>query len=490
MKISKLLESIKTLNVEGKSEFIVQGIADDSRDVENNFMFVALRGHTVDGHEYIDQAIERGAKCIVCEEMPEELDKDVVYIEVEDTDKALGQLSYDFYGQPDKHLKMIGITGTNGKTSSTYFIKSILEAKGLKVGVIGTNGAVIIDDHFELPNTTPLPLLLHQTLANMVEAGCDACVMEVSSHGLKLGRVDYVHFDYGLFTNLTQDHLDFHHDMEDYYLSKKRLFTEFAKKAIINVDDEYGRRLIKELGDSIDITTYGIDEESDVTTKDIHYHLDGVEHTIVFSDGKKAEICVGTPGNFTVYNTMMSAIVSRELGCTIEDIENGLNFFKGVKGRFQVVQTETPYHVIIDFAHTADSLEKILQTIQEFKTGRLVTIFGAGGDRDRTKRPEMGKVAGTYSDFVIVTSDNPRSEDPDRIIDDIIIGLDPVNKNYVRITDRREAIYYAIDHAQEEDIIVLAGKGHETYVLIKGNKYPFDEEEIVLDYVNKIRENK
>ncbi|NLY09065.1 MAG: UDP-N-acetylmuramoyl-L-alanyl-D-glutamate--2,6-diaminopimelate ligase, partial [Tissierellia bacterium] len=455
MKLSKMMSKVKRTGWEITEDPDVLGITDDSREVVKGGVFVAAPGHTVDGHDYIGNAIEAGAKVIV-HEKPVDLPEGIVSIEVEDSFVALGQMSYEFFEKPDENMVMIGITGTNGKTSSTYFIGSILQAHGKKVGIIGTNGAMILDRHKELPNTTPFPLLLHETLAEMVNAGCEYCVMEVSSHAMTLGRVANIHFDYVLFTNLTQDHLDFHGDMESYFQAKKSLFPLVKKLAYINTDDEYGIRLIDELQDSIDVKTYGIDKKGDITASNIQYRLNGASYDLHLPQGNM-HLNINTPGKFSIYNTMMSAALCAEMGVPLDVIAKGLKEMKGVKGRFQVVYTNTDYHVIIDFAHTSDSLEKILQTIREFKTGRLVVIFGAGGDRDRTKRPIMGRVAGEYADFCIVTSDNPRSEVPERIIEDIVAGLEPVNQNFVTITDRKEAIHYAIDNAQPEDIIVLAG---------------------------------
>ncbi len=481
MKLWDLVKGIEA-EVTGFSEQEVKGVAEDSRKVVPGGIFAAVKGHTVDGHDFIEDAIGRGAVAIVHED-PVTLPEGVASIRVPDTEKAIAKISYEFYGRPDESMTMIGITGTNGKTSSTYFIGSILEAMGKKVGIMGTNGAVIGNEHLTLQNTTPHPVVLHEMLAKMVQAGCTYCVMETSSHALDLGRVEHLHFDYALFTNLTQDHLDFHQDMEHYYQAKLKLFFKAKKMAIINGDDPYGRRLLEDMPKDLPRLIYGIDaDDAAIQASQLVYHLNGVSYHLTLPQGE-VDLHTKTPGRFTVYNTMMAAGLAAELGAPLEVIRETLDAHPGVKGRFQVVHTETDYHVIIDYAHTPDSLEKILQAVNEFKTGRLVVIFGAGGDRDHAKRPLMGAAAGKYADFSIITSDNPRSEDPEAIITDILEGITPHTDQFVTITDRKEAIYYAIDHAQKDDMIVLAGKGHETYVLRHGIKYPFDEEAIVMEYI-------
>lgn len=482
MNLTKLIDNYPIMEIVGNTDIDITGVQHDSRKIQKGNIFIAIKGNTVDGHNYISKAIENGAVAVVIEEDVVK-SSDITYIKVNDSLDALGYISNKFYEMPWKKLCMIGITGTNGKTSTTYFIKSILDANDSKTGILGTIGAVIDEKLYKLENTTPDSLTIQENLHKMVKADTDICVMEVSSHSLELKRVDYMDFDIGIFTNLTKDHLDYHKTIEKYFNSKLKLFYKTKKNNIVNIDDHYGKEIVKFAGSEAPLITYGIKEKADINATSIEYSIDKVK--FMLSIGKeKSPVTINVPGEFSVYNALAAAAAGFSLGIDIHTIVKGLEAVKGVKGRFEVVPTNTDFTVIIDFAHTADGLEKVLTVIDQFAEGRKVVVFGAGGNRDRTKRPEMGATVAKHADFAIVTSDNPRFEDPDKIIEDVLEGVKSVNNNYIAITDRRDAIKYAIDNAQPKDIILLAGKGHEAYTIIGNKTYPFDERQIVLDIIN------
>lgn len=469
--------------VKGSLDIEITGIQNDSRKIEKGNLFIAEKGFTVDGHDYIHKAIENGAVGVVIEKEIS-IEEDATVIKVEDSIDALAKFSGIFHGEPWNKLDMIGITGTNGKTSITYFIKSILEEENRKTGIIGTIGAVIGNENVKIDNTTPNALVIHELLEKMVDKKTDACIMEVSSHSLELKRVEYMDFQVGLFTNLTKDHLDYHATMENYFNSKLKLFYKTNKFNIINVDDEYGKKIVETVGERIPLLTYGIRNKSDIFGTNIEFTLSKVKFTLNTPEGS-IDILLNVPGEFSVYNALAAAACAYGYNIPLETIKKGLESVEGIKGRFEVVPTNTDYTVIIDFAHTADGLEKVLTVIDQFAEGRKVVVFGAGGNRDKTKRPEMGETVGKHADLSIVTSDNPRNEDPEMIIEDILVGTKKSNGEYVKIVDRIDAIKYALDNAKPKDIILLAGKGHETYTIIQGKTYPCDERQIVLDYLRQ-----
>lgn len=468
--------------IKGKLDINITGVENDSRKIQKGNLFIAEKGFTVDGHDYIDKAIENGAVGVVVEKQVS-IDEDITVIKVENSIDALAKFSGIFHEEPWKNLQMIGITGTNGKTSITYFIKSILEENNKKVGIIGTIGAVIGDKNIKIDNTTPNALIIHDLLKKMADIETDTCIMEVSSHSLELKRVEYMDFQIGLFTNLTKDHLDYHETMEKYFNSKLKLFYKTDKANIINIDDYYGKKIVEIIGERVPLLTYGIKEKSDVFASDIEFTLSKVRFTLNTPKGK-TNVLLNVPGEFSVYNALAAAACAYSYEIPLEIIKKGLESVEGIKGRFEVVPTNTDYTVIIDFAHTADALDKVLTVIDQFAEGRKIVVFGAGGNRDRTKRPEMGETIGNHADLFIVTSDNPRYEDPEMIIEDVLVGTRKSNGKYIKIVDRIEAIKYAIDNARPKDVILLAGKGHETYTLIKGKTYPCDERQIVLDYLH------
>ncbi len=466
-----LKDLLKDVNTHYANEKIT-GVTCDSRKVESGFAFVCISGNAIDGHLFAKDALLKGASVVITER-DLEIDRQIV---VEDTRAAYAKMSAEFFGRPAESLKLIGVTGTNGKTSISYMIKAILEFCGYKTGVIGTIQNMIGDKVYESANTTPDAYNLNRLFAQMRDEGCDYVVMEASSHALDQKRIYGLEFEVAAFTNLTQDHLDYHITMDNYFEAKKKLFS-MSKKAVINLDDEYAERLVG----SIDCETVTYSEKSNESTysaKYINMRPDGIEYELVGYNLIK-HMKIKTGGKFSVYNSLCAAVCCMELGIDVSKISEALEGMSGVKGRAEVVATDRDFSVIIDYAHTPDGLKNILSTFKEIKKGRLVCLFGCGGDRDSSKRPIMASVAAKYSDFVIVTSDNPRTEEPSKIIDDITKGLENTKTPYVIIENRIEAIKYAVQKAQTDDIIILAGKGHEDYQIIGKEKIHLDEREIV-----------
>lgn len=456
----------------------VCGITSNSKEVEKGYAFVCIKGVTFDGHEFAESALKNGAEVIITQ-------KDLGIenqIIVDDTRKTFAEMSANWFDNPAKKLNLVGVTGTNGKTSVTYMLKSVLENSGHKVGIIGTIQNMIGDMVIKSNNTTPGVYELNNLLSQMVNEGCDYAVMEVSSHALDQNRVYNLPFKVAVFTNLTQDHLDYHKTMENYLLCKKKLF-KMCDVAVVNSDDEYAGKIIKDL--DCKVVTYSTGNDSTYSAKGINYRPDSVDYEIV-GDDMINHISVKTGGKFTVYNSLAVAVAALELGINIEDISVGLSKLQGVKGRAESVPTGRDFTVIIDYAHTPDGLKNILSTFKECKKNRLIVLFGCGGDRDKTKRPIMGSIAVRNSDFVIVTSDNPRTENPSAIIKDILEGTKGSSVPVKVIENRVEAINYAVSVARTDDIIVLAGKGHETYQILNEGTIHLDEREVVADALKNI----
>ena len=401
---------------------------------------------------------------------------------VENSRLEFSRMSALWFGNPADKLKLIGVTGTNGKTSVTYMIKKILESNGEKVGLIGTIQNMIGDKVIEAKNTTPGAFELNSMFADMVKEGCTYAVMEISSHALDQNRVSDLSFEVAVFTNLTQDHLDYHKTMENYLAAKKKLFT-MCKTAVINIDDSYAQELIA--GIDCKIVTYSTGNDSTYSAKGINYRPASVEYELV-SNTSINHIKVNTGGKFSVYNSMCAIVTAMELGIAVSSAATAIAALEGIKGRAEVVPNERDFTVIIDYAHTPDGLKNILSTFRECQRNRLIVLFGCGGDRDRTKRAIMGKVAVYNADYIIITSDNPRSEEPSKIIEDILEGTQGTNKPIKVIENRIEAINYAISIAQKDDIVVLAGKGHETYQILKEGTIHLDEREVVREALNKL----
>ncbi|MCL2044773.1 MAG: UDP-N-acetylmuramoyl-L-alanyl-D-glutamate--2,6-diaminopimelate ligase [Oscillospiraceae bacterium] len=479
MQLSELLNRVDTVEINAKQDLMIKGISFDSRTTVAGDIFVAVRGYENDGHQYIDDAVQKGAVCVICEEKPNVADS---YVIVEDSRIALAIISAAWFGYPAENLKVIGVTGTNGKTTVSNLIKWIIEkASGKKAGLIGTNMNMIGDVELETDLTTPQSYNIHELFKIMHESGCEYAVMEVSSHALYQSRVHGIEFEVGVFTNLSPDHLDFHSSLDEYARAKAILF-ELSKNAVINIDDEYAQLMISKA--DCPIITYGVQlDTADLLAKNIRFYPDKVDFSAL-AIGRLDKIELAIPGMFTVYNALAAISAAMFLGIDMESIAAALKTNKGVKGRAEVVPVGQNYTVLIDYAHTPDALENIITTCKGFAKGRVVTLFGCGGDRDRTKRPIMGEIAAKYSDFVIVTSDNPRTEQAGDIINEILVGMADTKTPYNVIENRREAIHWALENSKEDDVLILAGKGHETYQILGKEKIHFDEREVVAEFYN------
>lgn len=447
----------------------------DSRKIKEGDIFVALSGISVDGHNFIAKAIELGAKMIIVSKEVEILDKNVIYIKVEDTRQSLGLIASNFYGWPQNALKIIGVTGTNGKTTSTFILEKLLG----RCSRIGTVEYKIGEEIIEAPNTTPESLDLVKMMKKTLDLGIEYFVMEVSSHALEMGRVEMLKFDAAIFTNLSQDHLDYHKDMDSYFKAKRKLFLKLkdSKKGSYNIDDIHGKLLFEEFGGISYSSKNGI-IKGEILENKLHTTIVSIEY-----NGKKVVEEIKLLGLFNLYNLMgvMGALIN--LGFSFEELCKRLGNLQGVPGRFQGVEAGQNFSVIVDYAHTPDALTNILKALVEIKKTRIITIFGAGGDRDKTKRPLMAVEAAKYSDLVLITSDNPRTENPEDILDDVEKGFEGLEVAYERYVDREEAIKRAIDLAQKDDIILIAGKGHETYQIIGKEKQHFDDREMAEKYI-------
>lgn len=484
MRLDKILENIDTLNIYGDTNINIDNIYYDSREVTKNSLFICIKGYNTNGHLYIENAIKSGAKAFLIEEdiNIDNMDK-YTFIKVSNTKEAMAKIASNFYNEPSTKLDVIGITGTNGKTSVSTLLKEILN-KVDKCGLIGT---IEIDNSNEkiIPkNTTPESLDLQKNFNDMLKNNCKYCAMEVSSHALSLGRVKDTSFLIGLFTNLTEEHLDFHKNIVDYRNSKEKLFYMTRKANVINIDDEHGKIILNNIKNlDIPVYTYAINENSDFMASDIILEKDHIEYklkTPTYED----HIYVNIPGKFSVYNTLGIISICYILDIDINIVKEVFKNTKGIKGRFESIKNNKKLNVIVDYAHTPDALENILKASKEFTKGKVITVFGCGGDRDRQKRPIMGKIAQEYSDIAIITSDNPRCEDPHKIINDILKGINIKKDNYIIIEDRKEAIYKAIDIANDKDLVIIAGKGHEDYQIIGKKKHPFDDTKVALEAIN------
>ena len=480
MRLTELLQNLEYICVQGSLDTEVRSVVFDSRKADKDSLFICIKGAVSDGHKYAEDVAAQGASVLVVQDhvaVPEH----VTVIKVPDSRYAMACISAAWFGHPAEKLKVIGITGTKGKTTTTYLVKSILENAGHKVGLIGTIEAIIGDKVIPAANTTPESYVVQQYFAEMVEAGCDSVVMEVSSQGLMLHRTAGFLFDLGIFTNIEPDHIgpNEHKDFEDYMHCKGMLFKQ-CRVGIVNADDEHLEKVLE--GHTCSLETFGFSEKADLRAKDLHlvtgkgtlgiaYQAEGLMNFPVEID---------LPGKFSVYNSLTAIAICRHFGVSVENIQKALKAAK-VKGRIEMVKVSDDFTLMIDYAHNAMSLESLLTTLREYEPARLVCLFGCGGNRSKLRRYEMGEVSGRLADLTIITSDNPRDEEPQAIIDDIKIGISKTAGHYVEIADRKEAIAYAIRHGQPGDIIVLAGKGHEDYQEIKGKKYPMDERNLIRD---------
>ena len=487
MVLKEILAGLQGLKVKGSLDIEITGLDKDSRNIKEGSLFVAIKGFDADGHEYVESAIKQGAKAVLLQEGVEtsllkSIPEDVTIIVAKDTRYALAICSCNFYGNPSRKFKLIGITGTKGKTTTSFMTKAILEKAGKKVGLIGTIATYIGDKKLEdSDRTTPESNKLQEIFAKMAEAGCDAVVMEVSSQSLKLHRVAGCDFDIGVFTNFSEDHISpkEHPDMEDYFNSKVQLF-KMCKVGFINADNYYVAKLPKLVPDC-EITTYGIDNFCNVLAKDITITNSYVDFKVKIGiKNERIKTCI--PGRFSVYNSLAAICVAEKLGANVEQIKEALEEVR-VPGRSELVNNKKELTIMRDYAHSPDSLENILNAVKSYTRGRVISVFGCGGDRDSTKRPIMGEISGRIADFTIITSDNPRTEDPEKIVSQIEEGIKKTKGKYICIVDRVEAIREAIKMADKKDIILLAGKGHEPYQEINGVKYPFDERIIVNDII-------
>jgi UDP-N-acetylmuramoyl-L-alanyl-D-glutamate--2,6-diaminopimelate ligase len=478
MNLERLLDGIEyKCNATLSGEIL--NITSDSRKVAEGWAFVCIAGEESDGHDFAGSAAKSGCSVVVAER---QTDARVPHIIVADTHSAYALMCANFFENPSKRLRLVGVTGTNGKTTTAFLIKEILEYNGHSSGLIGTiqnmAGSQILPSNY----TTPEPYELQETFKKIADAGCEYVVMEVSSHALAQGRVAGCHFDAAVFTNLTQDHLDFHKTMENYFEAKLKLFS-MCDIGIINLDDEYSAAVIQ-AARSRTVTYSTRNMESDYTARNIKLRPDGIDYEMV-GRGVIGRVSASIPGGFSVYNTLAAAACTVSLGLPFGGVIVALGKARGVRGRIEVVPTGRDFTIIIDYAHTPDAIEKILDAIKGFANGRVVALFGCGGDRDISKRPIMGAAAAKNADYCIVTSDNPRTEDPLKIIEDIIPGMSGFKTHYKIIENRREAIKFAIENARADDIILLAGKGHEDYQIIGREKTHFDEREVVADILSK-----
>ena len=485
MRLTQLLERLRYEVSQGSDGINVTELINDSRKVTEGSVFVCIRGAVSDGHAFARDVAEKGAAALVVEK-DVDVPQNVTVIRVEDTRYALALMSAAYFGYPAEKLKVIGITGTKGKTTTTYMVKSILEGVGHKVGLIGTIEALIGGKSIPANNTTPESYTIHKYFAEMVEAGCDSVVMEVSSQGLMLHRTAGIMFEIGIFTNLGEDHIgpNEHKDFEDYKRCKGILFTQ-CRLGIANVDDPWYEDVFK--GATCKVETFGFTEKADLRAVDIEhitrpgylgvrYHVSGL---------MDFDVEIDIPGDFSVYNSLTAIAVCRHFDVPVENIQKALKVAK-VRGRIEMVKVSDEFTMMIDYAHNAMSLESLLHTLRDYRPERIVTIFGCGGNRSKTRRYEMGEVSGRMSDFTIITSDNPRFEEPQDIIDDIITGIKKTDGEYIAICDRKEAIRYSIEHGRPGDVIVLAGKGHETYQEIKGVKYDMDDRVLVKEVLEEM----
>ena len=475
MKLNELLRDIEVTGLHAPADMEVSDVCYDSRKAAPGAAFIAVRGYETDGHKYIPAAVEKGASLVICEEAPA---VETPYVLVKDSRRAMALAAANFFGRPAEELTVIGVTGTNGKTTTTNLIRSLLMAvTGQQAGLLGTNENIVGDKVYPAVNTTPESRDIMAYFREMADAGCKYAVMEVSSHSLCLDRVCCVPFAVGCFTNLSQDHLDFHKTMDAYLEAKKKIFA-LSRAAAVNRDDPAADKIIPEL--TIPCVSYGLGEGASLRAEDVSLLPDRVEFTACYA-GQRERACLHIPGRFSVYNALAALSCCLALGLPLKALAAALQDCKSVKGRMEVVPTGRDFTLLIDYAVTPDALDNMIRTVRDTARGRVGVLFGCGGDRDRTKRPKMAHVVGSLADYVIVTSDNPRTEDPEAIIAEILPGFRGLDTPYVVIPDRREAIRWGIEHAQAGDTLVLAGKGHETYQIVGKTKYHMDEREIAAE---------
>ena len=486
MKLSQLLQDSGADIESCPIDLEISGISYDSRKTLKGDLFVCVKGFKTDGHRYIKNAVDAGAAAILAQDPVPDPGVPVIY--APDTRHGLAAVSANFFERPSDTMTVFGVTGTNGKTTITYLMQAIMENDGQECGVVGTIAYVYGGVSHKSSNTTPESYELQRILHEMkTENNVNTCVMEVSSHSLALSRTDFVSFDYGIFTNLTEDHLDFHKDFEDYYQSKKKLFLLTQKMNVINIDDTYGKRLYRELKEAgRPVVSCSVRDDSAFYTVEVQKASRSGTEAVLFKNSEKLGVLtINTPGKFSISNAVCAAAAALEAGISWESVSKGIAGMGGVSGRFEKISNSKDMTVIVDYAHTPDALEKVINTAREFTEGRVITVFGCGGDRDSAKRPLMGEAAGKYSDYCVVTSDNPRTEDPEAIIDDIIPGIAQTGCEFVVEPDRREAIKKALLEYKTGDTVIIAGKGHETYQIIGKEERHFDDRETAREIIEQ-----
>ena len=482
MKLFDILKNVNYTITQGE-DLDIDYISIDSRNIRANTLFICIRGMHVDGHNYIDSAYRDGACAIVVDRDVENIPSDITVIKVDKSRQALSYIAANFFNNPTERLILAGVTGTNGKTSTTYFVESILRENQVKTGVIGTIETRINNEIVNIDfatSTTPDSIELQKILLHMAKKDVESVVMEVSSHALELHKVDGLTFQVSIFTNLTQDHLDLHGTMENYKRAKSKLFS-ISKNSVINIDDEVGSFMIEQSMGKV--LTYSIEKDSDIKATNIAYSSTGVSFDVHFEDDVH-HFDIPIPGKFSVYNALGAIGSGIVLGVSFDVIKTALSKLKAVPGRIQSIKNNKNLTVIVDYAHTPDGLENIIGAVRDFTKGKIITVFGCGGDRDKTKRPIMGQIAGEMSNFCVITSDNPRTENPNAILDEVESGVKLKNTNYIKIVDRREAIKHAIDMATEIDAVIIAGKGHENYQIFAEKTIHFDDSEVASEILN------
>lgn len=485
MKLEGLVQGFEYTVLQGDLNKNIRWLSQDSREIVSDSIFVAIEGYESDGHLFIDKAVEKGATAVIVSKYVQLKNKEITVLQVDDTREALASISVKYFNTPTNQFELIGVTGTNGKTSTVYLIDRILRGAGKKTGLIGTIENHIGDEVLQTSRTTPDALALQHLFHEMVNVNVNDVVMEVSSHALDLKRVYGSEFDVAVFTNLTLDHLDFHKTMDAYRDAKLELF-KMAAKAVINIDDENGR-YIMDNGTMAEVLTYSCgNTDADLCAFDIEIDIRGTHFKMNYKGGVY-NVTIQTPGRFSVYNAMAAIGGAVSIGINIQTAIDVLREDSVVDGRFQTIESPEGYHAVVDYAHAPDGLENVLTTIKEFAKGKIITVFGCGGDRDKSKRPIMGEIAGKYSDIAIITSDNPRTEDPQTIIDEVESGLVKTGCHYEKIVDRATGIRRGLEIAKKDDIVLIAGKGHEDYQVIGKVKIHLDDREIVRDYIQEVQ---
>lgn len=490
MKLRELLQQVSYVEVRGSLDKDIQDIVYDSRKVKDDYLFICIEGMQTDGHKYIDDAVNRGAAAIVIEKELDNYIDNMTYIKVQNSRKAMSYVAEIFFDYPLENLKLIGVTGTNGKTTTTYLIKGILEAAGKNTGLIGTIKNLIGQKEFPTDRTTPESLDLYRLFKRMVISDIEYVVMEVSSHALDLNRVQGMLFEVAVFTNITQDHLDYHKTLARYLEVKSRLFKQISKRGwgVINGDDAHASSIIAATAGQL--FTYGIENNTDITADDIKLHPQGVSYILTGDNIKQTDISLNFTGKFNVYNSLAAIGCGLVLGLEETTIKQGLQNIEGVPGRFELINEGQSFAVVVDYAHTPDGMKNVLNTAAEFVKGNIIVVFGCGGDRDQGKRPQMGKIGAEYGDDCIITSDNPRSEEPMAIINEIEVGIKEAESMvpYQIIPDRRQAISEAITRAEADDMVIIFGKGHETYQIFKDKTIHFDDREVAREVLRLLVE--